>query len=136
MLLNLTEIRPADYVNPEFFQSRGQSRPGDGLYALALAYKLRKNGVIAKEFSGFCQELAEKVSPQFEAASLSAGTRETVHAAAATWRQRCPEVTELLELAANAISDGKSLAGLIVHLGRILNQLDLLASMPPPDSAA
>jgi hypothetical protein len=132
--LDPNKIRPADYVNPEFFRPRAQSRLGDGLFALAMACRLRTRGVDAKEFAGFCRELAQRMAPQFSAASLSEDARDALRAAGGKWRHRCPETTELLVLAANALTDGECLAGLLAHLGRILNQLDLLASMPSPDS--
>ena len=128
--LDLRKIRPADYVNPQFFRPRAQARCGDGLYALAMACRLRTRGVDAKEFSAFCRELAQMMAPQFSASSLSENARDAMRAAGGTWRHRCPETTELLAVAANALTDGECLAGLFAHLGRILSQLDLLASLP------
>lgn len=128
---NLTDIRPAQYVSPQFFTTAGIPREGvDGYYALAMAYHARNAGLTAEDLEQFREALAESIGPEFRGMSpdapLSDAVRQKVKEAGEPWRGRCAPLAELLDLSADALTNWRSFAALLAHLERINAQVALL----------
>ena len=133
-MIDLNELRVADFVEL-ILRGAGTAREGSGAYALALAYRLNAAGVQASEFATFCEKLADRLRSEYSSQSVSEGTRQTLLASAAEWKGRSPEFAQLLELSARSVTTGKGLALLVVHLGRITDQLALLQGIKAADKA-
>lgn len=126
MLVNLTELHPAEYVVPGFFDEQPS-----GLYALQLAHGLGACGVAAQEWVAASSALAAKLEPYYQESTVPDEARAAIRDGATQFERRCPPVADLLTRAADTVTRGKNLAALIVHLGRVGNQLSLLELARP-----
>jgi len=100
MLVDLNQVRAADYAKAGFFQAGEMPRPGiDGYYALAISRRLKEAGISPQEFVQFCERLANQLEPGYDDAEVSAGTRAALRTAGAQWKERCAALAELFDLA-------------------------------------
>jgi hypothetical protein len=127
---NVNEIRAIDYVTPEFFHPAGQSRPGvDGMYALAMALHLERQGVRPAEFRAFVDQLEASAGPKFWDRNQMRAARGRMRRAAALWDVTCPEIAELLMLASDDLDGAGSAEVFFSHLNRISAQHELYGAV-------
>jgi hypothetical protein len=136
-LQDLLAIQPQDYLQEGFFTPDGSLREGiNGYYSLAMAYRLREEGMGPDEVKALVDEWARVtavVLPDSDEAAHQPLSPEAM-AAFQRLRQR-PEVTRsvtltaLLEAAAPWLRNGRDWAALALHLQRIMAQLALLRAL-------
>lgn len=132
---NLLEVRAADFVQPGFFESAGDSIEGrHGFYSVALAYQLRTAGVKPEEYAPFVEKLADQLAPAFDDPTVREDVKAVLARASRQWETRCGELAEVLRLSGNVAGSGYALAGLVIYLDRVREQLALLDSFPPPEA--
>ena len=132
---NLMEVRAADFVQPGFFEAVADKEEGHGLYSIALAYQLRTAGVKPEEYAPFVEKLADELAPALDDTTVREDVKLALERASRQWGNRCAELAEVLRLSRNIAGSGEALAGLVIYLDRVREQLALMDSFPPPEAA-
>jgi hypothetical protein len=129
-----SEVRAADIVRPGFFESAADPQPGvHGFYSAALAGVLRRDGVDAGEFAAFVDAFAKNAAAAFDDDPLPPEVKTGLERASREWQSRCPKLAEVLYLSGEMVQSADALAGLVIYLDRVREQLALMASFPRPE---
>jgi hypothetical protein len=131
----MLSVKPQDYLSKGFLTSDGQVREGiNGEYSLAMAYRLKEEGLTPDQTSKVIEklyEIAAKESQQDPDSKLSASTIEAFQKFVKSPEvSKSKTITEVFEASKPWIVDWKNLSAIIVHLERMQSQLALLIEIP------
>lgn len=133
-LQNLLAVTPKDYLRNGFFASDGQVREGiNGQCSLAMAYRLREDGLVVEDLQRIVDKLDGLTSGERRFAPNGPLGEAIVSELRDLWNSdvvgRSAALAELSEALRPLVTDWKNFAAAAVHIQRIMAQLALLTAV-------
>src|SRR5262245_1558433 len=135
-LSEMLEIKPSDYLVNGFYNDKGEENL-NGLYSLAMAYRIREEGLNPENVDAVVSHLDGIAEKHIDAAVENPQQAVDPKLLEQLKKLRndqsvadSPALCELLDAAHPRISNWKDYSAFVIHLVRITSQLALLKSLP------
>lgn len=133
----LLAINPSDYLAGGFFDTKGEMRERiNGMYSLAMAYRLQSEGVEAEQIKKVTDKLeqtfvkdVEKIEADPSAALRTEAQTALQKAKSSPLVSKSATLSGVFDAAFPWLKDWKNLSAFVLHLERITEQMAILQSI-------